>query len=442
MTQDWFDLVSEDDFLDLETIFRFHADEEGIPNIPTSVWEGALAKFGRPAVQEALACYLSDNGIPFPYRQIPLREARQAFAELRAADWNAFLRPFDAEYQARYPYPMWSKEHGLAVCGSWSGFNVISDHYQQTNRYACPGYASRSALSLWSDRNALLKMNWSFWRFTKLGLNRSQFRASFALTQYVAMQFKPSAAKALYGWLGQGVILDPSCGWGDRLAGFYCSDGSHTYLGCDPNEAVWHNYKKQAVEYDQWLGGSPVLTEGTIKGVPYFQVEGAKKILIFLSPAEDAPFEDVVPSSGVDLVFTSPPYFGVEKYAEGTACSGNQSWSRYPTFESWLNDFLLTLFPRLASLVNDTGFCAVNIVDPLWKGRRLEVCQPLHDTMTSNGMTYAGFMAMPIKKRLSPKGDDWSSDKKFAEPIWIFRKGAPVPRIHPVDVFDIFGNDD
>ena len=30
------------------------------------------------------------------------------------------------------------------------------------------------------------------------------------------------------------TVLDTSCGWGDRLAGFFASDAEE-YYGCDPN---------------------------------------------------------------------------------------------------------------------------------------------------------------------------------------------------------------
>ncbi len=39
-------------------------------------------------------------------------------------------------------------------------------------------------------------------------------------------------------------VLDTSCGWGDRLAGFFASDAEE-YYGCDPNPNTYQRYQEQ-----------------------------------------------------------------------------------------------------------------------------------------------------------------------------------------------------
>lgn len=437
---DWFDVltgyaesVDPADSAAIAEAIVLHADAEGVPHFTRDVWEGLIASHDKDSIRRALADHIINNRVPFPYQQITLGDVSKRFTALCSRDWCSFIDPY-SEYEARFGYDIWN--HGLGVIPWTLGFNEVSNYYQQENRYACPGYASRSPLDLWSDRDALASFNWPFWRYTVRGVNRYSFRQAFAIASYVAMQFKPQVAKAMYGWMGRGVVLDPSCGWGDRLAGFYCTGESHTYLGSDPNRAVWEVYKKQALDYERLLGGTPTLQQGEINGVPYFTVRGNKQATIFNAPAEDAPWEEVVPDSGVDLVFTSPPYFGVERYADGTPSESAQSWFRYPTIDLWLNDFLIPLFVRLSRLVNDRGFCAVNIVDPLWRGQRLPVCRPLHDALVDSGMTYAGVVAMALRNRLSPDGSGLST--RYSEPIWVFRKGVEVPSL-PLDVSDTGG---
>ena len=41
---------------------------------------------------------------------------------------------------------------------------------------------------------------------------------SFRLGTYIATQFKPVVAKAIYQMTNAKRVLDTSCGWGDRLA--------------------------------------------------------------------------------------------------------------------------------------------------------------------------------------------------------------------------------
>ena len=36
-------------------------------------------------------------------------------------------------------------------------------------------------------------------------------------------------------------VLDTSCGWGDRLAGFFASDAEEYYI-CDPNPNTYARY--------------------------------------------------------------------------------------------------------------------------------------------------------------------------------------------------------
>ena len=47
--------------------------------------------------------------------------------------------------------------------------------------------------------------------------------SAFRLGTYIATQFKPVVAKAIYDMTNAKTVLDTSCGWGDRLAGFFAS---------------------------------------------------------------------------------------------------------------------------------------------------------------------------------------------------------------------------
>ena len=62
-------------------------------------------------------------------------------------------------------------------------------------------------------------------------LKQETYRMAFRLGAYIATQFKPVVAKAIYDMTDARTVLDTSCGWGDRLAGFYTSNAEE-YYGC------------------------------------------------------------------------------------------------------------------------------------------------------------------------------------------------------------------
>ena len=69
--------------------------------------------------------------------------------------------------------------------------------------------------------------------------------SAFRLGTYIATQFKPVVAKAdLQENNKAKTVLDTSCGWGDRLAGFFASNAEE-YYGCDPNPNTYRRYQEQ-----------------------------------------------------------------------------------------------------------------------------------------------------------------------------------------------------
>ena len=133
------------------------------------------------------------------------------------------------------------------------------------------------------------------------------------LRKYICSQFKPNAAKALYDYFDVKNVLDFSAGWGDRLAGFYASLNTELYVGLDPRVENHPIYHKQAQYYDKLLT----------------MFENQKKVFFHDSPAEDFDYSEY--NDTFDIVFTSPPYFNVERYSY----DDTQSWVRYKTIGDW-----------------------------------------------------------------------------------------------------------
>ena len=132
-------------------------------------------------------------------------------------------------------------------------------------------------------------------------------------------------------------ILDFSSGWGDRLFAAMTDDNKiKSYIGIDPNKKLHTGYRKM------------------IKML--LPKSSHHKYLMINGTAEDS-IQSLNKSATFDLVFTSPPYFDIEKYGDDDM----QSIKRYPKFEDWYNKFLLkSIFDSVDRLRPD-GILALNI---------------------------------------------------------------------------------
>lgn len=252
--------------------------------------------------------------------------------------------------------------------------NDVSNHFQCDNRYTCGYHSKPSNYEIWNDPyskqfRSLFLYLWREFAGEESPIDQHKYRAMFRLCGYVATQFKPLVAKIVYDYHNAKKVIDISCGWGDRLAGFYTSDAVD-YLGCDPNTESYELYKKQCLAYEDILNQNlfPVEVKFEDHG-DWFEVVGNKRVRIYNKPAEDIDWK-VVTGQQYDLMFTSPPYFGIEKYAEGQSCEGNQSWKRYGEYDGWRDNFF---YPVMDSMKDVCDSVMVNIVDPVVKNKRYRI---------------------------------------------------------------------
>jgi hypothetical protein len=261
-------------------------------------------------------------------------------------------------------------------------------------------------------------MNWHFWRdsvLEKSDIDHKSFRSAFRLGTYTSTQFKPAVAKLMYQMHDATSVIDFSCGWGDRLAGFYATPNTKFYFGCDPNPDTFEAYKKQCVDYERFLGNkNPILQEGKIS----FQCIGKKAVVIFNCAAEDLDWSSIQPCH--DIVFTSPPYFETEKYGQGGERENSQSWFRYKTFDKWRDKFLFNVLSKVWGTIREGGYMAINIVDPIHKNKRLPLCDDMVEfCSTLPECNYVGKIMMELWAR--PRTN---LTEIVGEPIWMFRKST------------------
>ena len=398
-----------------------YADENKLPIMDQQTFETVTNDLGKEKFRELLAEYIAEVRPKFPLKQISADVMRQAFKSLQKQDVWQYVKPveqIDKNVKEKYDdYKYNFKDHGLGIIDAPSIYNDVSNYFHQHLRLNCSSFGFKAPMDVW--QNGTAKDIWRclgpIWRGinsmkpveiegkTELrggSLTDKSYISAFRLGTYIATQFKPNVAKTIYQMTNAKRVLDTSCGWGDRLAGFFCSDAEE-YIGCDPNPNTYKQYLKQIETYNSFLS-TP------------------KKVTIYNCGAEDLPWDKI---DNIDCAFTSPPYFSTERYNEGGEKEENQSWFKFDEYSKWRDDFYL---PVAKKSMEKSKHMFVNIMDPNIKNKRYYSSDELVDSLKDN---FVGQIGMRIMQR--PKSDKLfeSEEEKaefmnriYIENVWCFSK--------------------
>ena len=347
--------------------------------------------------------------------------------------------------------------------------NKASNYWQQENRWSVDGSVSPGPLRTWNSKEFMTSLMGSLFTLKAEKVDKSTLRTSIGLRKYICSQFKPNVAKLIYQFYPDSlpekfrdnvpthhktdnndeiilddktnepkkfrdaqVVLDFSMGWGDRLCGFYASTAKK-YIGIDPRKENHPIYNQQKEFYENLL-------------------KTEKETHFIESPAEDADLSNVkikvdgeevgITEDGgqVDLIFTSPPYFSVERYSY----DDTQSWVRHKNIDRWNEDFLHKALNNVLTTLKSGGLLMVNISDVNassqgTKGGKqwLKICDPMNEYLHNRGdMKYVECFGMEMAKRPNCLGigtaddiDDSNMDAEyheregsFGEPVWVWQK--------------------
>ena len=384
-------------------------------SIDEEEWTYIQRTFDKEDVKESLAKVAMTYEIP--YAQISEKDAYNALQKLKGMRHNEIL--VEGEWfaregtQYRYDLKFEGKQQYFRRINTG---NDASNYFQQKNRWSVDGSVSPGPERTWNNEKFMTSLMGSAYSLKVQKINRSVLRTMIGLRKYICAQFKPNVAKVLYDKLGSKSILDFSAGWGDRLAGFYASEYSEYYLGIDPRKENHPIYEEQKEFYSKHNG--------------LFEID--KDCEFIESPAEDVEYDGY--TEIFDTVFTSPPYFSVERYSY----DDTQSWVRYKEIDDWNVKFLQKTIKKLWYSVRSGGYLLVNISD-VYSGKWLEICNPMNDFLsTFSDSEYKGCIGMEMAKRPNSGGAgtakslDYTDeslqktldtqDKTFCEPIWIWKK--------------------
>ena len=383
-------------------------------------WEYIKETFDKEDVKESLAKVAMTY--PLPYPNLTEKSAYKDFMKLKGMKWNEIMVEGDwyAREGTQYTYDLKYDGKPLYFRRLNAG-NTASNYFQIKNRWSVDGSVSPGPKRTWENEKFMTTLMGSAYSLKMPKITKNILRTMIGLRKYICSQFKPNVAKIIYDMFEAETILDFSMGWGDRLAGFYASEHGKHYVGLDPRKENHPIYEEQSEFYQKHLG--------------FFEHD--RKCDFHCSPAEDFDFDPL--HEYFDLVFTSPPYFSVERYSY----DDTQSWVRYKDIDDWNKDFLHSTLGKLWSSVKKGGYVLINISDVYsnakWSTDRgwLEICNPMNDYLSKLG-TYQGCIGMEMAKRpnsggagtaKSYEGSVWTEkslenkeDKKFGEPIWVWKK--------------------
>ena len=417
------------------------ANEDKLPILDNKSFERLNAEYGKEIFRETLAEYIATERPVFPLKEISKDDMKKSFNKLKRFDTSTICIPQEQvekevyEKYDDYLYPY--SQHGLGLINGASTFNDISNYFMQDLRLECGSYGFRAPKEVWENGTAkdIWKCFGPMWRGINgvqkvmiegkeelMGgqLSAKSYISAFRLGTYIATQFKPVVAKAIYDMTNATKVLDTSCGWGDRLAGFYTSNAKE-YIGCDPNPNTFARYMKQVDEYERILGNStPIVKEER----DYFTINATKKVTIYRCGAEDLPWDEI---KNVDIAFTSPPYFSTEEYNKGGEHEEDQSWSKFNEYDRWRDDFYL---PVAENSMKVSKYMFVNIMDPKVNGERYRSSDELVDKFQDKFLGQIGMRIMQRPQGKAVFNDDDGNfskekldehmNKMFIENVWCF----------------------
>jgi len=357
--------------------------------INQDTWTKLINSLSQDYIIECISDTIQDCQINLPYRKLEYDDMVKDYRALKNLDTSKLIIDGAWYNKFEYKYHFLDKYIGLSNVG-----NIGSDYFHQIERWKCDATGYPSPQKTWETERFRLTLLKALFSLKVKEVNPQVFRSIISLRKYIAAQFRPSAAKAIYDYFKAETVLDFSMGWGDRILGAHTSDYVNKYVGFDPNHNLLAGYVEQIKEYGK--------------------IDKPKKYLIFSHRAEDSTIEL---QDEFDLIFTSPPYFDKEKYNQ----SELQSYKMYKEFDSWMQNFLFKTIELRTKNLKSGGYLVINISDIYTRKKLYKICDGMNDYIASTGQfEYVGAIGLRMPKR--PMSISSDTVGVFAEPIWIHRK--------------------
>ena len=215
-------------------------------------------------------------------------------------------------------------------------------------------------------------------------------RALELVTGENVTNFKAQNARAIVEHLCPvlwGRVYDYSCGYGGRLLGISSSNMGYTYVGTDPNTETYEYLKY----LDTFLNSDSE---------------------IICSTSEDYQCENI------DLAFSSPPYFNLEKYSD----EPTQCMVRFTTLEEWFEGYAKPTMKNIHTGLNSDGVFATNIADyKSYGNKEYSVVDDWIALAEKVGFSHVDTVKMMLNTRPGVGNDKLAGREKW-EGVYVFKK--------------------
>lgn len=303
----------------------------------------------------------------FPYYPIDMEKIKKEYTQLRDFDVSRLELPENNLQQFML------------------GLNTVNAHHPEMWTTQCKN--AKTPMDIFLDRELFTTALYKRIKYSDTKLAPFNIRKSLkAFGTQAVSNFRPTIAKWVYQNFcpPNGDVLDPCMGYGGRLMGAFCSHVA-SYTSTDPNqETVFGNYAL---------------------GQNLLEVSSNDTSIIIL---KCLPFEDMKIYDKYDLVFTSPPYFNIEKYSN----DDTQSYLRYPNYNEWVEKFLRVLIEKSFNALRENGNMVLNVGKPIDK----DVVKIGTEIFKQNPRIYH----MRLSKFLGTGNKSTVSHK--TEPIFVWKK--------------------
>ena len=202
---------------------------------------------------------------------------------------------------------------------------------------------------------------------------RNQY-STFQLYYGTINQFKPSVARWFFCQFKPTRILDFSAGWGGRAMA--AMSLGIPYIGFDANKKLRPAYKK------------------------LHALEPGADLTMTFQPSETVDFSQFT----YDLVFTSPPYFMLEKY---------EGMPAYAKKQGFLDDFFVPVVKSVWNNLSKGGHMALNMPEDMYTAIK-DHLPPLEKTFK-----------MPLSDRHAEAGrGTMETQKERFEYVYVWKRGV------------------
>jgi hypothetical protein len=189
----------------------------------------------------------------------------------------------------------------------------------------------------------------------------------------------------------RGDVYDYSAGYGGRLLGITSSIMGYSYTGIDPNTETFANLQYLASLITEAYGRDANLHCDTSEN-----------------------FEP----TDIDLAFSSPPYFNLEKYCD----EPTQCMNRYTNMDEWFEGYVVPTMKNIYKGLNTDGVFATNIADyKSYGNKEFKVVDRWISTAESLGFKHKQTIKMILNTRPGVGNDKVAGREKF-EGVYVFTK--------------------